>query len=274
MPNANQPADVSTFRLRRRTPGSFLLVPCPRQGRSIRCQGQLEAAAAVILVACPQVVHIQEQPLAIWYTWQDVGGHVEIQLLDGPPTSHAKRRNGRQCSYIVPDFLVEMTNGAKRLVEVKPSNRFARPKVQRKLAVARQFAARSGWTFHVVTEKELFHGDLLSNLRLLNRYRHACVDSDAVDRLEARVPAAGIEIAALLSSAKPEDTVIQRVYVFHLLATGRLSFDPGTGPFNDQTILFPGGAISWDPFNSLWAPSGSSTGGSGGSSASSPPTAL
>ncbi len=29
---------VSTFHLRRRTPGSFLLVPCPRQGRSIRCQ--------------------------------------------------------------------------------------------------------------------------------------------------------------------------------------------------------------------------------------------
>ena len=55
MPDSNRPADLSTFRLRRRTPGSFLLVPCPKQGRSIRCQGQLEAAAAVILVACPQV---------------------------------------------------------------------------------------------------------------------------------------------------------------------------------------------------------------------------
>ena len=64
-----RPADISTFRLRRRTPGSFLLVPCPKQGRSIRCQGQLEGAAAVTLVACPQVLHIQEQPLAIWYTW-------------------------------------------------------------------------------------------------------------------------------------------------------------------------------------------------------------
>jgi hypothetical protein len=45
MPDTHRPAEQSTFRLRRRTPGSFLLVPCPKQGRSIRCQGQLEAAA-------------------------------------------------------------------------------------------------------------------------------------------------------------------------------------------------------------------------------------
>jgi hypothetical protein len=43
----------STFHLRRRTPGSFLLVPFPQMGRSIRCQGQLEAAAVQILALCP-----------------------------------------------------------------------------------------------------------------------------------------------------------------------------------------------------------------------------
>ena len=53
MTQSSHASGLSTFRLRRRTPGSFLLVPCPRQGRSIRCQGQLEAAATVILVACP-----------------------------------------------------------------------------------------------------------------------------------------------------------------------------------------------------------------------------
>ena len=91
MPDSNRPSDLSTFRLRRRTPGSFLLVPCQKQGRSIRCQGQLEAAAAVILVACPQVVHIQEQPLAIWYAWQGEEGDLGIQLLDGPPPSPRRR---------------------------------------------------------------------------------------------------------------------------------------------------------------------------------------
>ena len=56
MPTDPRNQVVSTFHLRRRTPGSFLLVPCPRQGR----QGQLEGAAATILVACPAVAHIQE----------------------------------------------------------------------------------------------------------------------------------------------------------------------------------------------------------------------
>ena len=81
--------------------------------------------------------------MAIWYTWQDEAARVEIQLLDGPPASRHQRRNGRQCSYVVPDFLVEMTDDRKRLVEVKPSDRLSRPKVRRKLAVAEQFAAQT-----------------------------------------------------------------------------------------------------------------------------------
>ena len=188
MPDSHGPADISTFRLRRRTPGSFLLVPSPKQGRSLRCQGQLEGAAATTLVACPEVLHIQEQPLAIWYVWQELEDHIEIELLDSPPVNRRRRRSGKQCSYIVPDFLVEMTDRRKRLVEIKPSAQLTKPKVQRKLAVARKFAERKGWTFHVVTEKELSGGHLLSNLRLLNRYRHACLDSDLLNRVESIVP--------------------------------------------------------------------------------------
>jgi hypothetical protein len=273
MPDANLPADISTFRLRRRTPGSFLLVPCPKQGRSIRCQGQLEAAAAVILAACPRVVHIQEQPLAIWYHWQDAGGSTEIQLLDSPPASRPNLRNGRKTSFVVPDFLVEMTDNRKRLIEVKPSEQLAQPKVQRKLDVARQFAHRNGWTFLVVTEKQLFVGHLLSNLRLLNRYRLVCLDTDRLEQLESQVPATGLELSGLLASTDSKGAGNLRVHLLHLLATGRLTFDPRTRALDDQTTIFPGGTISWDPFDSLWAPSGSSTGGSGGSSANSTPSA-
>jgi hypothetical protein len=271
MPDSNRPADISTFSLRRRTPGSFLLVPCPRQGRSIRCQGQLEGAAATTLVACPQVLHIQEQPMAIWYAWQELEDHIEIELLDRPPVNRRRRRNGRQCSYIVPDFLVEMTNHRKRLVEVKPSDQRSKPKVQRKLAVAQQFAIQNDWTFHIVTEKELSTGHLLSNIRLLNRYRQACLDTDLLNRVESLVPPAGIEMATLLSTLDHDDSRnIQAVY--HLLATGRLSFDPRAGPFDNETLIFPGGAISWDPFDSVWAPSGCSTDGPTVSSDNSRPT--
>ena len=268
MADAHQPAGLSTFRLRRQTPGTFLLVPCPKQGRSIRCQGQLEGAAAVILVACLRVAHIEEQPLKIWYAWRGAEGKVDIQLLENPPASPRKRQKDAGTSYIVPDFLVEMVDGRKRLVEVKPSYRLARPIVQRKLAVGRAFAAQEGWTFHVVTEKELFNGPLLDNVRLLNRYRRGRMDQNVLEQLVLQAPSTGIEISELLSSGDPAHCAFLRMHVIHLLAKGRLSFDPYRQPLDDQTIIFPGGVISWDPFDSLWAPSGSSTDAPGGSSAS------
>jgi hypothetical protein len=190
----------------------------------------LEGAAAVILAACPQIAHIQEQPLKIWYAWQGVEGPVEIQLLEGPPTSPRKRERGVGTSYIVPDFLVEMADGRKRLVEVKPSHRLTRPIVQRKLAVGRAFAIQEGWTFHVVTEKELFHGPLLDNVRLLNRYRQGRMEPSVLEQLVVGVPPDGIELSGLLSGhASPEHADL-RMHVFHLLAKGRLSFDPYQRP--------------------------------------------
>ena len=268
MSDANRNCNLSTFRLRRRTPGSFLLVPCPKQGRSIRCQGQLEAAAAVILAACPQVAHIQEQPLTIWYAWRGKEGPVDIQLLDGPPNSPRRREKDAGTSYIVPDFLVEMVDGRKRLVEVKPSGRIARPIVQRKLAVGRAFADQEGWTFHLVTENELFRGPLLDNVRLLNRYRQGCLSATVLEQLVPQVPVTAIELSALLSGRDSDHCAYLRMHIFHLLAVGRLNFDPRTQPLDDHTLLFPGGAISWDPFESAWAPSGSATDAPTGSSAS------
>jgi hypothetical protein len=268
MTDANPSGRFSTFRLRRRTPGSFLLVPSPRQGRSIRCQGQLEAAAAVILIACPRVAHIQEQPLTIWYAWRGREGPTEIQLLDGPPASPLKREKGAGTSYIVPDFLVEMVDGRKQLVEVKPSSRIARPIVQRKLAVGRAFAAQEKWTFHLVTEKELFQGPLLENVRLLNRYRQGRMDQSLLEQLLLQVPAGGIELARLLNSQDQAQQSYLRMHVLHLLAAGQFSFNPCQQALDDSTLIFREGTAVWDPFVSVWAPSGSATDAPTGSSAS------
>ncbi len=268
MTDANHVGNPSTFRLRRRTPGSFLLVPCPKQGRSIRCQGQLEAAAAVILAACPQVAHIQEQPLTIWYAWRGAERSVDIRLLDGPPVAPRKREKDAGTSYIVPDLLVEMVDGRKRLVEVKPSSRIVRPIVQRKLAVGRALAAQEGWTFHLVTEKELFRGPLLDNVRLMNRYRQGRMDQNLVEQLLLQVPARGIELGRLLGCDDAAQRARLWMHVLHLLAAERLSFNPSQRPLDDLTLILPGGTIAWDPFESVWAPSGSATDAPTGSSAS------
>ena len=272
MADIQPPSSLSTFRLRRRTPGSFLLVPCPRLGRSIRCQGQLEAAAAVTLCACPLVGEIQEQPAVVWYRWSETLGNLKIELLDSQPAKRPRPRKDGGCSYIVPDFLVTMTDGRKRLVEVKASSRLAHPLAQRKLTVAKLFAARLGGTFYLVTEKELFSGPLVSNLRLLGRYANVGADEAFCEQLVEFVPAAGISLARLAAraGADPSDPLV-RTHVFHLLAIGRLSFDPRSRSLDNETLLFPQGANSWDPFDSVWAPSGSWTGGPSVWSANSQP---
>ena len=72
---------------------------------------------------------------------------MHIELLQAAPDVRLSKEANAGCSYIVPDFLVEMTSGQKRLVEVKPSDRLAKPLAQRKLSVARQYAATEGWAF-------------------------------------------------------------------------------------------------------------------------------
>ena len=107
--------------------------------------------------------HIQKQPLTIWYQWREQGNTLHIELLKAAPkvdrtlrvrNRHTECADYTGCSYIVPDFLVEMTSGQKRLVEVKPSDRLAKPLAQRKLSVARQYAATEGWAFHLVTLRQ------------------------------------------------------------------------------------------------------------------------
>ena len=249
---------ISTFRLRRRTPGTFVLVPCERLGRSIRCQGQLEAAAAQILVAAPAVKTLLEQPLRIDYAWREQPP--AIRLLAAPPARCGQRTE--RCSFIVPDFLVELASGKKWLVEVKPSARLSDPLVARKLAVGRLFAESRGWNYRVLTEQQLFRGPVLRNVQLLARFGHWQGSSDLLATIEARVRESPATIARLLLEAanhQPASTLLAAL--FHLLATGRLDADLLAAPLTDQTLVYLGGTFSWDPFDSVWAPDGSSTDG-------------
>jgi hypothetical protein len=258
---------LSTFSLRRRTPGTFVLVPSSKQGRSIRCQGQLEAATAQILTACPLVQQIEEQPLSIWYAWKEESD--EILLLDRPPTNELRKQ--RRCTYIVPDFLVTMQSSEKRFIEVKPSAKLVRADVHRKLAVGRLFAERHSWSFQVVTENELYSKPLLANIRLLNRFRHNALDGRILAIIEAHVARRTTTLADLMNSFTGVNASDVKTAALHLVAVGRLDLDLIAAPVSDVTQLFPGGTFRWDPFDSVWGPSGSTTNGCFASSANSIP---
>jgi hypothetical protein len=232
-----------------------LLVPCQKLGRSIRCQGQLEAAAAQVLSACPLVENIQEQPMSIYYAWRD--NPPSIRLLDGPPDK-AMRRSLR-CSYIVPDFLVTMRSSSQRLVEVKLSAKLNQPLVLRKLAVARLFATKQGWAFHVVTERQLHTGPLLANVRLLSRFRMLAAESSLFTAIQNRIQQGPVAVSDLVHNfATDFGSVEIKATLLHLVASAQIDVDPQAGPISDQTLLYPGGAILWDPFDSVWGPNGSS----------------
>ena len=268
----SSPNSLSTFHLRRRTPGSFLLIPCRRIGRAIRCQGQLEAAAATILANCPLARSIQEQPLQIWYAWRESTSGPQIRLLDRPP--QRRRMGNSRVSYVVPDFLVRMTNRPMRLVEVKPSSQLDRPIVQRKLAVARAYARQQGWEYHVLTERELLNRPLLRNLRLLARYRQIAVDQELANQLIEFVTNNRMSTTSLKDFHRTISGVEApqlRLTLFHLLAVGRLDCDPAAGPIGDSTSLYPGGTHPWDPFDSAWGHSGCGKDDRSASSVNSPP---
>lgn len=253
----------STFRLRRRTPGTFVLVPCPKQGRSIRCQGQLEAAAAQVLVACPQVHLIEEQPRSIWYEWSEEPH--DVRLWDASPTSTIRKTH--RVSHIVPDFLVTMKDDRRRLVEIKPSVKLVRPDIRRKFTVGRLFAERNGWSFHVLTERELLSGPLSTNVRLMHRFRRSNLDEALLSGLAALVAPGTTTLAELMRRFTTVEPAIVVAAVFHLVAVGRLDFDPSV-PFSEAARLFPGGTLPWDPFDSAWGASGCSTSASIASSGS------
>jgi hypothetical protein len=228
----------------------------------------LEAAAAQILVAAPVVRRLEEQPMIIWYAWEANGC---IELLTGSPLQ--KPRLPQRASYIVPDFMVQYYNGAQHLIEVKPSTKLPRLDVQRKLSVARKFAEGQGWSFHVVTERELWKGSLLNNVRLLNRFRCVSVPMEVTrhaQELVAGQPRILRDLAHKLSEYSP--IAIKKTWLLHMAVSGQLDIDPRDAPISDATLFYPRGTIPWDPFDSVWGPSGSLTVGPSGSSASSAPT--
>jgi hypothetical protein len=255
-----------------------VLVPFDRQGRSIRCQGQLEAAAAVVLANCPRVRSIREQPLSIPYAWRETPEGVQFQLLDEVvgAKDQGRRRGNVRITHIVPDFLVEMQDASHYLLEIKPARKLQRPDVRRKQAVATAYAQSRGWRYRIVTERQLFQGPLLANLRLLNRYRRSVCDRRLLDQLVEFVTDTGESISTgdlirRCGGSLPTPSI--RAALFHLLSSGRLDCDPRTGPLNDDTLIFSGGTIPWDPFDSVWGPSGCATDVSSVSSSNWQPTA-
>jgi len=176
-------------------------------GHHVVYESRLELARLLLADHNPQVAGIVGQPM----------------LLQG--------RDGARVRRHVPDFLLLLTDGSIRLVDVKPQDRLEDPKVAAQFAWTRELCEVQGWGFEVWSGSD---PDLIANVRCLAGYRRpALVDSQACTAVMAHV-AGGESIEAVedalqsLSSgylAGVRERGRVRAAVLHLLWHGRLVTD-------------------------------------------------
>ncbi len=243
--------EESTFRFRRRTPGSFLIVPSSRDGRSVRCQGQLEARAAMVLTACPLVRRLTEQPLKIWYQYDPAMETGSVQLIASPIAGAKRQQGSLKVTYTIPDFLVELCDGNRFLIEVKPRRRLSRPRVQRHAEAAQIYCQHNGLTWRILTDDDLACEPLMTNLRKLVRYQSMVADEDSCAAMLELI-SDGMNVTDVLSRSSGNASGDWHI-LLHLIATGRITYDILHHELKLDTVLYRDEPALWNPFESVWA---------------------
>ncbi len=155
-PNRDAGKPVSP-RVREPIGRSFGLVrgkfPSRKMGRMIHWESQLERDVVLLLEFSPGISAFREQPIRTYYS------------LDG---------NTRRYT---PDFELTFHSGEIQFIEVKPLQKALDPAESHRLTTIREHFDKSGRAFRIITETEIRQTQLLENLRVLFRYRHAALDA-------------------------------------------------------------------------------------------------
>ena len=151
----------------------------------------------MILVACPQVAHIQEQPLTIWYAWRGTEDPSRSSFSTALPLAPQERKTPARATSCRISWS-KWPTAANVSWKSNPPSRLARPIVQRKLAVGRAFAAQ---------RVDLPPGDGEGTLPGTAPGQRAVAEplppgshgrSIVLEQLVLQVPAGGIELGRLL----------------------------------------------------------------------------
>jgi hypothetical protein len=167
-----------------------------KAGQPIVYESLLERDYVYVLQADSNVVHFTAQPIQIRYR------------LDGP-----------RAHIYTPDFLVEMRNGGRFFVEIKPD----RPRPNEiDYALINRLLEEHGMGLHVVREAEVRQEPRLSNARLCHRYSRYPVTARVRELTEVTLQTLGtfrcIDLPAPCLDFWPQ--------LVALIAAGQLSFDP------------------------------------------------
>lgn len=176
-------------------------------------ESRLEYVNLLLADFDPRVVWILSQPF----------------LMEGDDRGTTRRH--------VPDYLLVHADESACVVDVKPAEKLARPKVRDSLAWSRRVFEHHGWEYRVQSEPD---PTLLVNVQFLAGYRRR------FQFLDAEVDAAAAELRAPLTLGEAVRAVtpftgdprFARSLVLHLLWTRRLLTDL-THPLSTTSLLEP-----------------------------------
>jgi hypothetical protein len=181
--------------------------PSRKMGRMIHWESQLERDAVLLLEFSSGIAKFREQPIRTYYSF-----------------------DGKTRRY-TPDFELTFHSGEIQFIEVKPLQKSLDPTESHRLTKIREHFENSGRTFRIITETEIRKAQLLENLRVLFRYRHAALD--AFDRRKWRER---FKEVGAISFDEAAVTVGGNIEVWNLIDQGILACDLRS-PINGETVL-------------------------------------
>ncbi len=207
----------------RKIPMNYLVVTGKSlgRGRVVQYEGTLEPELHLLLRFDPVVKDYEEQPVTIKY----------VNL------------KGRKTHY-TPDLLVHFRDSRlPELIEVKPSSYLEEHAAELfpKFEAARAYARTQGWTFKLMTEKEI-RIPRLENLKFLSVYADIYTEATTVTQILTTVSKQPISVKDLLSTlcknVDQQDMVVPMIW--HLVLGGKLNANLSV-PISMTTVLSKGG---------------------------------
>ncbi|KAF3462133.1 transposase [Ralstonia solanacearum] len=119
--------------------------PSLKNGRMVEYEQTLEADACLLFEMSPLIQAYRQQPEKIWFP-------------DGDRTRLYR-----------PDYELELFNGKRVLVEIKPAKRLAKPDIRAKFDRIQEHMDRTERQFVILTEESVRQQPRLDNLRTLRR---------------------------------------------------------------------------------------------------------
>lgn len=119
--------------------------PSLKNGCMVEYEQTLEADACLVFEMSPLIQSYRQQPEKIWFP------------------------DGDRTRLYQPDYELELFNGKRVLVEIKPAKRLAKPDIRAKFDRIQEHMDRTGRLFVILTEKSVRQEPRLKNLRTLRR---------------------------------------------------------------------------------------------------------